>query len=135
LSDDALPEFLADRDLGKRVVEVLRAAGAVVHTLPEVFGEESAQLAADTEWIAAAGQYGWVALSKNKRIRYVTAEREALAEHGVPLFALVNGSMDLKAMAKAFLAALPRILELCESHLGGSVWIVHRDGRVERQWP
>ncbi|NJC68938.1 hypothetical protein HC031_04235 [Planosporangium thailandense] len=80
-----MPEFLADRDLGKRVVEALRAAGAVVHTLPEVFGEEGAQLAADTEWIAVAGRYGWVALSKNKRIRYVTAEREALAAHGVPL--------------------------------------------------
>jgi hypothetical protein len=87
----------------------------VVHTLPEVFGEDGAQLTADTEWIAAAGQYGWVALSKNKRIHYVTAEREALAEHGVPLFALVNGSMDLKAMANAFLAALPRIVDLCAS--------------------
>jgi hypothetical protein len=46
-------------------------------------------------------------------------EREALAEHGVPLFALVNGSMDLKAMVEAFLAALPRILTLCASPLGG----------------
>jgi hypothetical protein len=100
-----------------------------------VFGEKGAQLAADTEWIAVAGQHGWVALSKNKRIRYVTAEREALAEHGVPLFALANGSMDLKAMVEAFLAALPRILTLCASPLGGSVGIVHRNGRVEQQWP
>ncbi|WP_240942087.1 hypothetical protein [Planosporangium thailandense] len=49
--------------------------------------------------------------------------------------ALVNGSLDLKAMADAFLAALPRIVDLCSTPLGGSVWIVHRDGRVERQWP
>ena len=34
------PEFLADRDLGKKVVAALRAIGIVVHTLPEMFGSE-----------------------------------------------------------------------------------------------
>lgn len=129
-------EFLADRDLGKRVVAVLREAGAVVHTLPEVFGGEGqAQRTEDADWIEVAGRNHWAALTKNRRIRYVTLERKALATHGVPLFALSNGNLNFTEMASALVVALPRIVEICEDWPGGSVWIVHRDGQVDKQWP
>jgi hypothetical protein len=57
------PEFLADRDLGKKVVAALRAIGITVHTLPEMFGGETgAQQAEDVDWIKLAGDHGWAAL-------------------------------------------------------------------------
>lgn len=52
-------EFLADRNLGKRVVGALRAAGETVHTLAEVFGEAESQVTDDDSWIAYAGSKGW----------------------------------------------------------------------------
>jgi PIN like domain len=73
-SGGLLPEFLADRDLGKTVVIALRSAGVVVHTLAEVFGgEQGAQETSDVDWIEVAGRHGWAALTKNKRIRYTHA--------------------------------------------------------------
>lgn len=108
-------EFLADRNVGKRVVGALRAAGEVVHTLAEVFGEDGSQQVDDESWIAYAGSRNWVALTKDRRIRHVTHERDAVQEHGVVLFALANANLGFAEMAGAFLAAMPRIYEnLCE---------------------
>lgn len=109
------PEFIVDRDLGKRVVAVLRNAGFIVYTLVDVFGShESAQQAADVDWIEHAGRQGWAALSNNKKIRYNTLERQALERHNVPLFALVNGNLKVLEMAGAYLVALPRIIQICQ---------------------
>ena len=113
----------------------LRGAGEVVHTLADVFGEGVSQQVDDDSWIARAGSEGWAALTKDRRIRHVTAERDAVTAHGVALFALANANLGLAEMAEAFLRAMPRIHEICEERSGGSIWVVRRDGRVERFWP
>ncbi|HZN16811.1 MAG TPA: hypothetical protein VFB84_01215 [Micromonosporaceae bacterium] len=128
-------EFLADRDVGKRVVAALRGAGEIVHTLADVYGEEQSQQTEDPIWIAKAGAQRWAALTKNKKIRYVTRERDAVAEHAVWLFALANGNLGFAEMADALLAAMPRVHEICAEHPGGAIWIAHRNGRVDQQWP
>lgn len=129
-------EFLADRDLGKQVPAALREQGYLLHTLPEIFGSETAaQKIQDVQWIKVAGENGWAALTKNSRIRYVRTEREALRRHRVALFALSNGSLSFAQMAEALLMAMPRIIRICEAEPGGCIWIVHRDGRVEPSWP
>ncbi|WP_327006906.1 hypothetical protein OHA72_06255 [Dactylosporangium sp. NBC_01737] len=56
-------EFLADRSLGKRVVNSLREAGLTIHTLADVFGEADSQLVEDTNWIACAGSHRWACLT------------------------------------------------------------------------
>ncbi|MQA26054.1 MAG: hypothetical protein GEU94_11405 [Micromonosporaceae bacterium] len=100
-----------------------------------MFGADGAQRTQDTEWIAYAGRRGWAALTKNRHIRYNTAERDAVAEHGLVLFALANGNLGFEAMSAALLTAMPKIHEVCGQRPGGSIWIVHRDGAVEPQWP
>ena len=127
-------EFLADRNIGRRVVTALPEVGELVHTLADVFGEQPSQQVEDDSWIAYAGSRGWAALTKDKRIRHVTTERDAVAEHHVSLFALSNGNLGFSEMAGAFLVAMPQIHRICsESHTGG-IWVVHRDGRVELLW-
>ncbi|TDC32645.1 DUF5615 family PIN-like protein [Micromonospora sp. KC213] len=128
-------EFLADRNIGKRVVGALRAAGETVHTLAEVYGEVEAQKVEDDSWIAYAGSMDWVALTKDKRIRHVTHERNAVREHGVVLFALANANLGFAEMAGAFLSGMPRIYEICTARPGGSIWVVQRDGSIDRLWP
>lgn len=128
-------EFLADRNLGKRVVGALRAAGETVHTLADVFGEDRSQQVEDESWLAYAGSMGWAALTKDRRIRHRTGERDAVREHGVVLFALSNANLGFAEMAGAFLTAMPRLHEIHQDRSGGSIWIVHRDGTVDRLWP
>jgi PIN domain-containing protein len=128
-------EFLADRSIGKRVVASLRGAGELIHTLADVFGEEVSQGVEDDSWIAHAGSRGWAALTKDRRIRHVTVEREAVRYHDVVLFALPNANLGLDAMAGALVGAMPRIHEICAERPGGSIWVVQRDCRVEKVWP
>ncbi len=92
-------EFLADRSIGRRVVLALQGVGERVHTLAEIFGEETSQQLDDDSWIAYAGSRGWAALTKDKRIRHRSAEREAVAAHQVPLFALSNANLGFTEMA------------------------------------
>lgn len=128
-------EFLADRNLGKRVIAALREAGHTVHTLAEVFGESEAQLVSDEDWIAVAGGHGWAALTKDSRIRQRPAERDAVTTHDVLLFALANASLGFTDMADALLAAMPRIHVACEATAGGAIWVVQRDGSLQHVWP
>lgn len=112
----------------------LRDVGETVHTLAEVFGEEVSQQLDDDSWIAHAGSQGWAALTKDKKIRHRTAEREAVGTHRVPLFALSNGNMNFAEMAGAFLSGMSQIHRICAEVSCGGIWVVHRDGRVELLW-
>nr|WP_229688549.1 hypothetical protein [Micromonospora yangpuensis] len=114
---------------------MLRAAGESVHTLADVFGEGNAQGVEDESWISYAGSRNWVALTKDRRIRHVTREREAVREHDVMLFALANANLGFADMAGAFLLAMPHIHGICAAKPGGSIWVVQRNGAVERIWP
>jgi hypothetical protein len=127
---------MADRSLGKRVVTGLRTAGLVVHTLAEVFGETDSQRVEDADWIAYAGGHDLACLTKDRRIRHVTIERDAVVEHGVKLFALANANLGFADMIAAFLAARQRMANVCaDNESGGQIWVVQRDGRLGLVWP
>jgi len=128
------PDYLVDRNIGTSVVAT-RAARLTVHTLADIYGHERSQEVTDPEWISLAGQRGFVALTKDKRIRHRPAESEAVLVAKVHLFALVAGNANLRETAAAFLAAEPRMAEIADGEGGGVIWVVHRDGRIVRQRP
>ena len=55
------PELFIDRSLGRHIVpDALRAAGATVHTMADVYGERFGQGLSDEEWLRDAGSVaGW----------------------------------------------------------------------------
>ncbi|MEU4242978.1 hypothetical protein [Actinoplanes sp. NPDC026619] len=130
-----LPDFLVDRSIGRRVVDLLREEGLTIHTLADVFGEERAQAMFDPEWIMHAGKHGMLALTKDKHIRHRTIERDSVAAAHVHLFALAAGNLGFQATADAFIAAAPRMQAEAATVQGGVIWVVHRDGNIFRQWP
>lgn len=68
-----------DRNLGKHVIaSALQAAGHSV----EVHDDHLPGDAPDEQWIKLVGDRGWIALTKDKNIRYRHAEFEAIREHG-----------------------------------------------------
>jgi len=64
------PHVFVDRSLGAiQVPALLRAAGIVLTTMREPYGEIRAQAVTDHEWIALTAQRGWIAFHKDDSIR------------------------------------------------------------------
>ena len=72
------PVFFLDRNLGKHIIaNRLRSEGLVV----EVHDDHLPLAAHDEEWIALVGRNGWVAVTKDKNVRYRAAELASIREH------------------------------------------------------
>jgi hypothetical protein len=135
LPSDSPPEFFIDRSLGRHVApDALRAAGAVVHVMADIYGERIGQGLADTEWLGDAGQNGWVVLMKDDKIRYRPAELEALTTAGVRAFCLTNANLRGADMAQRFVDQLPKITRIATERPGPYIFGVYVDG-VRALWP
>lgn len=120
--------FFVDRCLGAQAVpEALRRAGASV----QVHGDHFAADARDEDILALVGKNRWVFLSKDKRIRYRTAELQALAEAQVAAFISTSGNAAGQALGGAFAAALPRMRQLCRTHTRPLIGTVALSGVVQ----
>ncbi len=87
------PEFFVDRSLGKSIVEGRRAAGLIVHSMADVYGEKRAQRLDDEIWLRDAGNNDWIVLTKDDAIRRRPAERDALTKAAVRVFCLTNRNL------------------------------------------
>jgi hypothetical protein len=57
----------------------------------------------DVDWLRLCGDRGWPVLMKDKKIRYRSAERVALAKAGVRAFCLSSGNLNSEDMAALFI--------------------------------
>lgn len=127
------PEIYVDRSLGQtHVPEALLELGLIVHTEISVFGRVQEGVP-DSAWLARAGAEGWVAFTKDKRIRYRGAERAALIDGGVRAFALAGGNLSGSAQAARFVSNMEAILRACDEP-GPFIYSVHAD-RIMRVFP
>lgn len=128
---DGLPRLFLDRSLGSvKVPGVLREAGLCLITLVEHYGRPRDEEVTDPEWLELAGDNGWVALTKDKRIRLVHENRQALITHGVRCFYIANQSLTGEEMAARYLRSLPRITKAC-ARSGPFMFAVHKDRITE----
>lgn len=119
--------FFIDRSLGRdQVADALPAAGARV----EVHDDHVSSNAPDEEWMALAARHGWVALTKDDRIRYHRHELQRFMEAGLRVFVLASGSLRGEEMAAAFVAALPRMRRIATALRGALVARITRHGTV-----
>lgn len=71
------------------------------------------QDAADEVWLALIGTLGWVAVMRDKRIRYRPAEREALSSHRVRVVNLTsNRNLGVSEQVALIEPKLPAIRSL-----------------------
>jgi predicted nuclease of predicted toxin-antitoxin system len=121
--------FFLDRSLGKHeVANALRSAGASI----EIHDDHLPQDARDEAWLALAGRNDWVVLTKDNRIRFRPLEKRSLMEAGVRAFVLTSGSATGSEMARALIAALPRMLRMVHAQPGPWIAAVSRSGSVRR---
>lgn len=85
-TDSGVIVFFFDRNLGSKVPDHFSHRGCSVQKHDDHFLPETK----DPELLAAVAQEGWVFITQDNRIRRRAAERQALIESGLRVFALVS---------------------------------------------
>jgi hypothetical protein len=115
--------FFTDRDLGRQFPALLRDAGVRLERHDDHFGPDTP----DEEWIGEIGRRGWIAVSRDARIRYSPLALSVLMESGTKLFVLVGKLATVEA-AEAFLKWRAKITETVASERGPFIAKIRRDG-------
>ena len=106
------PTFYVDESIySKLVVAALKAAGARVEQVGVAvpFGSP------DETWLEAAGKNGWIALTRDKRIRYRRLETQSLVLHGVCAFTFSGGNATAQATSDRLVELLPKFRAIAVS--------------------
>lgn len=98
--------------------------------LVEVHDDHFAQDCTDEHWLREAGKKGWLVLTKDKRIRYRTAERLALQVNGVKAFVLTGGDLTGAEMAETFLKTRAKIERMARIRSGPFIATITKRGEV-----
>lgn len=123
------PIYFVDRSLGgKFVAAALRAAGAKVVVHDDVFKQN----ATDVEWLAEAGQRGWVVLTKDGAIRRNPHEKAMFRDARVRVFALARKNLSGLEMAELFVTALPGMRKRAAMIPAPFVFSISRGGDFKR---
>jgi hypothetical protein len=101
--------YFTDRDLGNAFPAHLAAAGLHVERHAAHFPPECP----DEEWLRAVGERGWVAITRDTRIRYKPNELAAVIRHRVALLVIV-GSAPHAELAENFVRTEARIRRFLE---------------------
>jgi predicted nuclease of predicted toxin-antitoxin system len=119
--------FFIDRSLGIDPIRTeLIKAGLVVKIHDEHFARDEE----DRIWLRKVGEWGWVVLTKDQRLRYRPLEIAALKASGARVFVLTAGNLRGIEIAAVFMAALPRICKVLNSRPGPFVARVSQSGHV-----
>jgi hypothetical protein len=117
------PVFFTDRDLGRQFPAALRQAGLQIEQHDDHFGPETL----DEEWIGEIGRRGWVAVTRDARIRYSPLALGVLMECGTQLFVLV-GKLTTAEAAETFLKWREDIASTVRNEREPFIAKVRRDG-------
>jgi uncharacterized protein with PIN domain len=120
--------FFIDRQLGRyKMAGALRIAGLNV----EIHDDHFAQDAKDEEWLIVVGQKNWVVVTRDERIRYRAAAKQAIRRAKVRAFVLTaQGNLRAEMLAEIFLKALPKIRRTVGQRQPPFIAKISRDGSV-----
>jgi hypothetical protein len=117
------PVYFADRDLGRRFPEALAAAGIRVERHDSHFDVDTP----DEAWIREVAARGWVAITRDARIRYSPLALAVLMDSGARLFVLV-GRLTTEEAVATFLRFRDRIASHATRDTGPFIAKIRRDG-------
>lgn len=121
--------FYLDRSIEtKSLVAALRGHGYNFEPHANHFPQD----ALDTEWLAKAGQEGWIVLTKDERIRYNPLELAALLEFNVQAFIVTAGNFTTDQLTQLVLDAIPQIVKFVAKNKPPFVVKVHKNGAIKQ---
>ena len=117
--------FFLDRNLGRQIVATaLRAAGADVRVHDDEFRPDTE----DAEWLAVAGQRGWVVITLDRKIRYRQIERTALMNAGVRAFIVTASRVNGRVLAEILVQHLGEMVRFAETRPAPFIALLSRKG-------
>lgn len=133
-SSGSLPDPLViflDECLGGRIIAAeLRKAGLDVRIQDEE-GDVPRQLS-DPEWAKLVASRGWVAITRDRHIRYRSAEKRAVAEAGLALFMLASRrNLSRADIIEHIGAAATKIPGFLRRHDPPFIAAIYRGGRIK----
>lgn len=115
--------WFIDRDLGRRFAEALQSEGLHVERADDHFRNDTP----DDDWLPIVASRGWVAVTRDKRIRYSPLALTALMTSGARLFVIV-GNLTAADTATLFLRHKNRIARCVAHEKSAFIAKVRRDG-------
>jgi len=86
----------------------MRAAGATVEHAGSAFRSSTE----DHVWLKGCGERGWIALTRDERIRRRRIEIEALRDHGLAAFCFTAGNATAEDTATVILPLIPKMANM-----------------------
>jgi len=115
--------FFSDRDLGRVFPALIADAGVRIERHDDHFEPETA----DEEWIGEIGRRGWVAVTRDARIRYSPLAVSVLMSSRARLFVLV-GKLTTAQAAETFLTWRQNVISTSLNENGAFIAKIRRDG-------
>ena len=120
--------FFIERNLGRHAIaEALRNVGESVR----VHDDHLNQDVADEEWIELVGRNGWLAITKDRNIRYRSWELEAIKKHKAKVFVVRAKDLTAQGIAEILLKARARIKRHAKKTTPPFIAAIYRDGSVK----
>jgi hypothetical protein len=117
------PTLFLDRNLGGHIVaDLLREAEIPFQRHDDVLPSD----APDEDWIELCAQHDWIAVTRDKRIRYRHAEIEAIVASRAAVVVIRSKTATGQSMGALLVAAYPRITRFAADH--ARPFIVGLDG-------
>jgi len=113
--------FFTDRDLGNAFPATLVANGLGVERHAVHFPPDCP----DEEWLKAVGSRGWIAVTRDTRIRYKPNELAAVVRHRVALLVVIGNAPHVE-LAGNFVRTAPRITAFLGQHTPPLIAKVYR---------
>jgi hypothetical protein len=118
--------FFTDRDLGNALPTTLAQGGLTVERHAAHFPPDCP----DEEWLRAIGSRGWIAVTRDTRIRYKPNELAAVLRHRVALLVLVGNATHAE-LATNFVRTSARIASFLGRHDPPLIAKVYRPSAAE----
>lgn len=106
------PTLFLDRNLGRHIVaDRLRSEGMKV----EIHDDHLPPDAPDEDWIALVGRKGWVAVTKDKNMRYRAGELASIRDHSARVVVVRTKNATGQDIAALLVAGRRRIARFVKS--------------------
>lgn len=126
---EARPVLFIDRNLGRHVLaDKLRSAGIPC----EVHDDHLPQDTTDETWLQFIGEKGWIAIGRDKNIRYRGPEKAALIQANACLIVVRAKNTTGPDIADLIIKHINRIYRFANKHDAPYIAGITRDGKITK---